>query len=52
MRSLLSANPDKRLQVAQAALLLPVPRTEFLNILQEGAALGWWTVDAEGWLRL
>lgn len=52
MRSLLSANPDKRLQVAQAALLLPVPRAEFLNILQEGAALGWWTVDAEGWLRL
>jgi len=48
----LRSAPDQRLQIAAAAQLLPLTRSDFLALLTQGCSFGWWNVDADGWMQL
>jgi len=48
---MLSESPGQRILVAKASEDLGLPRHKFIALLGRGATLGWWSVDADGWIQ-
>jgi ATP-dependent DNA helicase RecQ len=49
--TMLRESPDQRISVTKAFENLGIPRPTFIALLGRGATLGWWSIDADGWIQ-
>jgi superfamily II DNA helicase RecQ len=48
---MLRESPIQRISVTKAFENLGVPRQTYIALLGRGATLGWWSIDADGWIE-
>jgi ATP-dependent DNA helicase RecQ len=48
---MLRESPGQRISVTKAFENLGVPRKTYIALLGRGATLGWWSIDADGWIE-
>jgi hypothetical protein len=48
---MLRNSPGQRISVTKAFEILGVPRQTYIALLGRGATLGWWSIDADGWIQ-
>jgi superfamily II DNA helicase RecQ len=48
---MLRESPGQRISVTEAFENLGIPRQTYIALLGRGATLGWWSIDADGWIE-
>jgi len=48
---MLRESPGQRISVTRAFENLGIPRPSYIALLGRGATLGWWSIDADGWIQ-